>query len=185
MELSGPAWVARFPNSRSIDKLSVGFRNKVAKFVAALRAAGATVSIADTLRPPERAYLMHFAFSIAREGLSPANVPPKAGVDIQWLHPATPGTPGAKASKEAAEKMVTGYGIVFKPALNSRHTEGNAIDMGIAWIGDLVIEKADGTSVTITSAPRDGGNGSLQKVGESYGVIKLVTDPPHWSTDGH
>ena len=185
MELSGPAWVPRFPNSRSLDDLSPGFRNKAKAFVAALKAAGATISIADTLRPPERAHLMHFAFAIANEGLSPASVPAKAGVDIQWLHPAAPGTSAAKASKDAAAKMVAGYGIVFKPALGSRHTEGNAIDMSISWIGDLVIKKADGTSVTVTSAPRDGGNASVQKVGESYGVIKLVTDPPHWSTDGH
>ena len=184
MELSGPAWVPRFPNSRSVDDLSVGFRDKVKSFIAALTAAGATVSIADTLRPAERAYLMHFSFLIA-DGLSTASVPAKAGVDIQWTHPDAPGKPGAQASKDAAAKMVAGYGIVFKPALNSRHTDGNAIDMSISWIGDLVIKKADGTSVTITSAPRDGGNGSLHKVGESYGVIKLTTDPPHWSTDGH
>jgi hypothetical protein len=39
--------------------------------------------------------------------------------------------------------------------------------------------------ITVTSAPRNGGNASLQQVGQSYGVIKLVSDPPHWSTDGH
>src|SRR5262249_34956092 len=102
-----------------------------------------------------------------------------AGVDIQWAHVR------AKASREAAEQMVEGYGIVFKPALNSRHTEGNAIDMSISWLGDLVISKADGAAVTITSAPRDGNNASLQQVGLSYGMVKLVTDPPHWSIDGH
>jgi hypothetical protein len=81
--------------------------------------------------------------------------------------------------------MVQGYGIAFKPALNSRHTEAHAIDMSISWVGDLVIAKADGTSVTITSAPRDGNNASLHQVGASFGVIKLATDPPHWSIDGH
>ena len=185
MALSGPAWVSQFPNSTDVDDLTPAFGDGVKKFIAAVRAGGATVAIANTLRPPERAYLMHFSFAIAREGLDPNSVPPRAGVDIQWVHPDAPGIPSAKASKDAAEAMVKKYGIVFKPALNSRHTEGNAIDMTIAWTGDLVIKKADGTSVTVTSAPRDGGNGSLQKVGESYGVIKLPTDPPHWSTDGH
>ena len=81
--------------------------------------------------------------------------------------------------------MVAGYGIVFRPALNSRHTEGRAIDMSIAWLGDLVIDRADGESITVTSAPRTGANSSLQMVAASYGVIKLVSDPPHWSVDGH
>jgi D-alanyl-D-alanine dipeptidase len=185
MPLSGPTWVSQFPNSKSPDSLVEPFRTDVKGFLTALKNAGATVSIADTLRPPERAYLMHFAFSIARENLDPAAVPAKAGVDIQWVHPATPSVTSAKASQDAAEKMVQAYGIAFKPALGSRHTEGRAIDMSIAWIGDLVIAKADGTSITVTSAPRSGDNSSLQHVGASYGVIKLVSDPPHWSNDGH
>jgi D-alanyl-D-alanine dipeptidase len=178
-------WVSKFPTSRKIDDLAPPFRTKVKKFLTALQAAGATVSIADTLRPPERAYLMHFSFAIAREGLNPASVPAQPGVDIQWVHPDKPGTPSGSASKKAAEQMVQAYGIVFKPARQSRHTEGQAIDMSIAWLGDLVIAKPNGTTITVTSAPRTGDNASLQQVGSSYGVIKLVTDPPHWSTDGH
>jgi plastocyanin len=185
MPLSGPTWVSQFPTSKRVEDLAQPFRDQVARFVAAIRAAGATLTIADTLRAPERAYLMHFSFEIAREGVDPASVPARAGVDIQWVHPDAPGTPSAAASRNAAEKMVQGYGIAFKPALNSRHTEAHAIDMSISWVGDLVIAKADGTSVTITSAPRDGNNASLHQVGASFGVIKLATDPPHWSIDGH
>jgi hypothetical protein len=185
MALSGQTWVSKFPNSRNPDDLVEPFRGAVRNFLAALKEAGAIVTIADTLRKPERAYLMHFAFAIARNGVDPATVPAKAGVDIQWVHPGSPGVSSAVASKAAAEEIVLAYGIAFKPALNSRHTEGRAIDMSIAWIGDLVITKADSSSVTITSAPRSGDNGSLQQVGASYGVVKLVTDPPHWSVDGH
>jgi hypothetical protein len=185
MPLSGPNWISQFPNSRSLDDLVEPFRFNAKRFVGALKASGATITIADTLRPAQRAYLMHFAYSIAREGLDPATVPAKPEVDIQWVHPASTGVTSRQASKAAAERMVQGYGIAFKPALQSRHTEGKAIDMSIAWIGDLVIAKADGTSVTVTSAPRTGDNASLQKVGLSYGVEKLVTDPPHWSLDGH
>ena len=112
-------------------------------------------------------------------------MPARAGVDIQWVHPAAGGVTTAQASKAAAERMVAAYGIVFRPALSSRHTEGRAIDMTIGWNGDLEIAKSDGTMITVTSAPRNGDNTSLQRVGESYGVIKLVSDPPHWSTDGH
>jgi len=185
MPPSGSEWISEFSTSKRVDDLAEPFRTNVKRFLVALKAANATVVVADTLRRPERAYLMHFSFAIAREGVHPAQVPPRAGVDIQWVHTASTGGPDVKASKEAAERMVEGYGIVFKPALNSRHTEGNAIDMSISWIGDLVVAKGDGTTVTITSAPRDGNNASLQQVGSSYGVVKLVTDPPHWSIDGH
>jgi hypothetical protein len=177
--------VSEFPTSRNVNDLVEPFRGNVTRFLSALQEAGATVVIADTLRPPERAYLMHFAFAIARESVEPVSVPAFVGVDIQWVHPTSGTGSSAQASKDAAEQMVQGYGIAFKPALFSRHTEGHAIDMSISWIGDLVIRKADGTPITITSAPRSGDNASLQKAGESFNVIKLVTDPPHWSIDGH
>jgi hypothetical protein len=185
MTLSGPDWVTKFPTSRSVDDLIEPFRSGVKQFLGALRKAGAIVTIADTLRPPQRAYLMHFSFAIAREATDPGGIPAFAGVDIQWVHPASPGLSSGQASKDAAEQMVQSYGIAFRPALMSRHTEGKAIDMSISWIGDLVIDKANGESITITSAPRSGDNTSLQKVAESYNVIKLVSDPPHWSIDGH
>jgi hypothetical protein len=111
-------------------------------------------------------------------------VPPRPGVDIVWLHTTAPGQPDLARSKAAAEAMVNGYGIVFKPALTSRHTEGRAIDMTISWSGSLTIAGADGSSSTIVSTPRNGSNPELQAVGRSYGVIKLRTDPPHWSSDG-
>jgi hypothetical protein len=86
--------------------------------------------------------------------------------------------------------MMQGYGIVparVAPALSSRHTEGRAIDMSISWTGDLVIKRADGTSVPITTAPRSGLNPTLQEIGASFNVIKFtdVDDPSHWSSDGH
>jgi hypothetical protein len=57
--------------------------------------------------------------------------------------------------------------------------------MTITWDGDLEIDDAAETSVTITGTPRSGGNAALQKVGASYNVHKLPSDPPHWSSDGH
>jgi len=51
--------------------------------------------------------------------------------------------------------------------------------------GDLTIDKADGKSTTIKSNPRTGDNADLQTVGAAYGVNKLASDPPHWSSDGH
>ena len=186
MALSGSQWVSQFPTSTSIEDLSDPFRSSARRFVAALRQAHASVIIADTLRRPERSHLMHFAFAIAREAADPTAVPAMPGVDIQWVHLNAQGLPDLAASRTAAEQMVQGYGIVFKPALNSQHTEGKAIDMTITWLNNLVIANGTGTTVTISSSPRAGaGNADLHLVGSSYGVIKLLSDPPHWSFDGH
>jgi hypothetical protein len=186
MPLSGPEWVNQYPTSSRIEDLNGSFRSNVQRFVAALRAAGATVTIAATLRPPERAYLMHYAYAIARQGMDPNTVPPMYGVDIEWVHHDAQGRPNILASQAAANEMVQGFGIVFQPALTSRHTEGRAIDMDITWSRNLTIRDGSGAQVTITSQPRTGaGNADLQRVGASFGVYKLATDPPHWSSDGH
>ena len=186
MPLSGLHWIEQFPTSRSTNDLTEPFRTKARNFIAALIAADATVVIGDTLRPPQRAHLMYYSFQVAHKGLDPAAVPAMAGVDIQWVHPDASGIPDLAASRAAALAMVNGFGIVFEPALHTRHTEGLAIDMTITWPGDLTIARGDGTSAIITSLPRDGGkNLDLRPVGLSYGVVKLATDPPHWSVDGH
>ena len=128
---------------------------------------------------------MHYSFSIARNGLNPSLVPAIADVDITWIHRDRKGHMDVIASRRAANDMVVGYGIVCAPALHSRHTEGNAIDMDISWAGDLTIKTHDGTKTIIKTFPRTGRNTQLAIVGRGYGVYKLVTDPPHWSSDGH
>jgi len=172
---AGKSWVSKFPTSTSVSDLSSGFKGKVSKFIAALTKAGAKVQISATFRPPERAYLMHWSYMIAKKNADPAKVPAMKGVDIDW----------AAGGKKGAAEMAAAYGIAYQPALKSRHTEGNAIDMDISWSGELKIDGADGKEVTITSSPRDGGNKDLQTLGAAYGVVKLASDPPHWSTDGH
>ena len=178
-ELSGPHWVARFPTSRSLFDCKPPFLDRISKFHQALVEAGAQVKISATLRPAERAYLMHFSSKIASGKIDPRKVPPMAGVSIKWFH-------GDLAkSKNAAQQMVHGYGIAFPPALHSRHTEGLAVDMTITWSGTLQIKDATGAVKSI-GAPQSGNtNQALHKVGASYGVIKLASDPPHWSSDGH
>jgi len=176
-EPSGAAWCSRFPGSRSPDDLTEPFRTRAKAFLAALAAATppARVSVAATLRPPERAYLMHWAWSIAHNLVQPQNVPTKDGVDIDWDHP------GAVA---AAQAMVAGYGMLFIAALQSRHTEGEAIDMDITWDGTLEVRDQNGNPHQI-GAPRNNSNAVLQRVAHSFGVIKLASDEPHWSIDGH
>lgn len=183
--VSGADWVKQFPPSREVEDLASPFRENMKAFLGALTDAGATVSIATTFRPPERAYLMHYAYRIARERLDPRQVPARQGVDIEWVHRKANGEVDLIASRNAAEDMVDAYGIVYRPALNSQHTRGEAIDMTISWRGTLSIVDASGKIVAIKGTPRNGKNALLHAVGETYGVKKLNSDPPHWSSDGH
>ena len=177
-ELSGKPWTARFPTSRRIEDLEPSFRRQIDAFVAALREAGATVRISATLRPRERAYLMHWAWRISEEDFPPEDVPAMPGVDIEWSHPA------AQASRAAARAMVGTYSLVRVADLDSRHCEGRAIDMTISWRGKLRIAAPDGSRHTIAGRPRDGTHPGLIEVGRLYGAIKLQGDAPHWSADG-
>jgi len=184
--LSGLAWVSKFPTSSSTDDLVDPFRSNVKKFVAALQTAGATVSINATKRPKERAFLMHWCYRVAKEGYDPEKVPEMAGVDIDWVHRDDKGNKNVSVSKANAEQMVTGYDIAYRPVIDSRHTEGKAIDMDVSWITpELKIKDGAGKDVTIKTGMKDGSNTELHKVGKSYDVIKLASDPPHWSSDGH
>lgn len=185
MPLSGKDWVGKFPTSVDLDDLASPFRENAKAFIAAMQAAGAQIKISATYRPRERAYLMYYAFRIAREGMDPASVPTMKGVDIDWAHRDSKGKVDLAASRNAAEDMVQGYDIVYRPALRSNHTRRLAVDMTIGWDGDLKIKNKRGRTVSITSTPRTGLNHDLISVGASYAVLKLVSDPPHWSVDGH
>lgn len=183
-ELSGSRWVQRFPDAKSTDALASDFGPGCRAFIAALRAGGARVIVSSTRRPAERAYLMHFCWRIFKGTMNPQNVPARPGVNIEWVHRGADGSVDLAASRAAAKAMVRAYGIAFAPALHSRHTEGRAIDMSIAWSGNLVIANKNGSKTTIRSKPRNGFNIALRRVGKTYKVTKHPTDPPHWSTDG-
>jgi peptidoglycan hydrolase-like protein with peptidoglycan-binding domain len=179
---SGATWwkanQGRYANSAALSDLASPFQGKARTFVAALRAAGAIVTIGATRRNRTRAWLMHFCFMIAKGQIDPGDVPADTACDIVWDH-------GDLArSRRAAQEMVDLFAIVYLPSLTSRHIEGNAVDMTIAWTGTLRIKDAEGEVYGLTG-PRSGDNPQLQKIGKSYGVVKLLSDPPHWSTDGH
>lgn len=178
--LSGPHWYDYFPTSRSISDLASPFRQRVQAFQKALIDAGAQVIVSATYRPPERAYLMHYAAMVDRGDVDPEDVPNFSGVDIDWVHYYRAG------SLLAASQMVDIYGIGGNPvALQSLHTQRLAIDWNITWEGTLRIRNGDGDVVNI-GAPRNGSsNDNLFEVGASYGVYKLESDPPHWSFNGH
>jgi hypothetical protein len=127
-----------------------------------------------TFRPPERAYLMHWCCMIAASGQDPAAVPPLAGVDIDWAHGGDRGE-----AKAAAQAMMKGYGIAFPAALVSRHTQRRAVDMTVHFGGAIQVKDKTGLVRPVAS------QGDLVPVGKTFGVIKLASDPPHWSDDGH
>lgn len=188
MEPSGAQWCARFPGSAQVTDLAEPFQSRVNSFIAMLRSCGAVVTISATYRPPERAYLMHFASLISGyrdkeqvfRQIDPKDVPPMDGVAIDWTHGGDLG-----AARAAALAMRTGYGIVYPAALVSRHTQRLAIDMSVSWRGLLAAHDAHGKLVEISSQPRDGTNAMLAVVSRTFGVIKLASDRPHFSSDGH
>ncbi len=176
-EPSGRPWVARFPTSASVADCAQPFRDNLNAFIAALVAAGASVNIAATLRPPQRAYLMHWCWSIVKQKTDPRTIAPLDGVAIAWAHVDAQGNFDPAASVAAAEAMVEAYGMQalnVAPALKSNHISGTAVDMAISWSGTLAIGKRDGSTVKIDSLPRSGMNPDLKAVGASYGVIKFV-----------
>jgi D-alanyl-D-alanine dipeptidase len=171
-ELSGAQWVDRFPGSSSVDDLNPDFAAKVGKFISAIRATGASVRVSATFRPKERAYLMHYSAAIAKGTIAAARVPRMDGVNIEWQHDSD------KESQSAASSMAAGYRIVYPPALSSRHTEKAAIDMTITGLIGKTMKNASGEDIEIKN------NEDIFSVGATYRVIKLVSDPPHWSDNG-
>lgn len=181
-QLSGSTWwhanQAKYANSDSINDLIPQFREKVQLFVDAMRSAGANVRITSTRRNRIRAYLMHYCWRIAGNEIAPSTVPAEPGCPIVWDHG------NLAASRKAAQEMKDLFNIAFKPSLTSRHIDGKAIDMTIHWSGTIKVKDATGKSFDL-GEPRSGNiNARLHEIGKSYGVIKLLKDPPHWSTDG-
>lgn len=171
-ELSGAHWCERFPGSRTTAGLVRPFRGSVIAFIQALELARIRVSISSTWRPPERAYLMRYCWDIHHRLIQPELAPARDGVFIRWEHPSP------AASLAAAEAMVRTYGLRHRPALESRHTEGRAVDMSItAWEGKVIID-GRGKRVKLDTLS------DLHRVGKSYGVHPLPGDPVHWSSDG-
>jgi hypothetical protein len=179
LELSGPQWCARFPGSASTATLALPWRRSVQAFILALEAGGAKVKIYATYRPPERAYLMHWAWRIYHSATSPSAVPAREGVAIRWVHPTQ------AESWEAARAMVQTYALVHETALMSRHTERLAVDLSVSWSGGIHVRDGDGQLRRLSSARGFDNNPDLHEVGRSYGVVKLVSDKTHWSVDGH
>lgn len=185
---SGVYWVAwanaHAKNSTSINDLESNFQTKVKAFIKALEEAGITVAISATKRSAKRAYLFHWCWKIAQGKIAATAVPAMTGVEIEWDH----GT--VTASTAGAQQMVAGFGLAVPPnstnppALNSNHISGKGIDMTLTWTGTKKIKKKDGSTLDVPFNTNVNLNTALHAVGRSYGVHKLITDKPHWSSDG-
>ncbi len=129
--LSGKKWwsinrnKAEYANSTSIDKLDATFRENIKEFRKAITDAGANVSISTTQRSEKRAYILHWAYKIAKGLVTADKVPAKTGVDIMWDH----GT--NTISKNAALEIITEAQVAYQPSLTSNHIKGKVIDWTI------------------------------------------------------
>ena len=182
IRLSGAAWwhanQARYPNSEDLDDLAPPFREHATAFVAALRQAGAKVTVSATRRNRTRAHLMHYSWRVAQGELDARKVPALPGLAIQWDHG------DAAKSRKAAQEMVALFGIAYPPSLTSNHIDGRAVDMTINWAGTIKVKDKSGKTHALAEPRTGADNRDLHAVGASYGVRKLLSDPPHWSDDG-
>jgi hypothetical protein len=179
-QLSGPSWATRFGDSKSVSDLAPAFGKDVTAFVTAMKRASITVRTLRTLRPPERAYLMHYSWLVAKRKLSPLKVPAFAGskkhppVGICWVHATAHGA-SKPASIAAAGKLAAALGVASMPTaplLSSAGTLAESIVMSTTWTrSKITIHNASGHAVVIRSGPRNGLNAKLIAVGATYGVI--------------
>jgi hypothetical protein len=133
---------------------------------------------------------MHYAWRIAHGDIAPESVESRAGVDIAWTHRTPTGQIDRPASRAAAQALIgqSGFHMQHPAALHSRHELRLAIDMTVTWLEPITVTNADpdAENRTVTLPPGDSVTGTaLHAIGASYGVIKLVSDPPHWSDNGH
>jgi hypothetical protein len=181
-QLSGAAWwhanQAKYANSHKIEDLIPGFREDVQRFVDAMRAGGASISISSTRRNKIRAYLMHYSWQVAGGAVAASAVPAEPGCPIIWDHG------NSAKSKAAAKEMKDLFNIAFKPSLTSNHIAGKAIDMTITWNGTLNMVDGNGRAVAVPPPSPGSLNAKLHQVGATFRVLKLLSDPPHWSTNG-
>jgi hypothetical protein len=201
----GPGWTARFRNPADEAAMlaalaaapgASGFSERIAALLAALREAGARVSLNSTLRSPERGYLMWGAFLLGQarsadaleaiaDMLDDRNVRWKRNVAITWRHPN-----GWLATQGAARAMAETYQVAYATESGARasdHYTGRAVDFeAIALPRRLELRGLDGRVQRFDlSDSHEARDLSLTPqlidfVEHAYGLEKLSADYPHW-----
>lgn len=186
LTLSGARWVSianqnGWSNSQKLDDLEPAFGAKVQTFVDDLKASKAHVEITSTFRHVKRAALMHFAWHIAHgtKSVDVANADCQSkGIPIEWDHG------DAKATRAAAQAMVSAFSLAHEPSLSSHHLTGEAVDMKITEVPSAI-------TVDNNAVPTDKkGTGKLDEdkvdhIGKKLGVVWFgASDYVHWSKTG-
>ena len=193
---SGKEWVKEYKEKEGqseenlLNDLESDFKNNVVTFINVLRNSGASVVVASTRRSKKRAVLMHYAWRISvSKDITPQQAQietQKENIPINWIHTDSSGKYSEEISREKALEMKNAYGMRDKASLTSNHILGKAVDMTITWTKDIEIKDKTGKEYTLT--PNDGAKcKELHDIGATYGVHKLVKNPPddpHWSFNG-
>ena len=183
---SGADWMAiadanGWINSVELSALDATWGPRAEAFVNGLRAAGAQVHVEAGLRHPNRAFLMHYAWGVARGKYTPAQANTACrgrGIDIEWDHGNT------ADSRAAAQALVDAFGFVRQASITSNHIRGLAIDILISELPDSI------TMNGRTYNTRQGASGadaaaSVAPIGKDMGVIWFgARDYVHWSHNG-
>lgn len=200
----GPRWAARYPNPEgeahrleALRQKSPDFARRLELLVGQLRAQGADLEIASTLRNRKRGYLMWGSFVLSKatsakqvdatvKMLQRYNRLWKHHIPIAWRAPG-----GWEATVEAARQMRDTYDVVYATrhgAQFSDHYDGRAVDLVVMGLPrTLTLEAPDGARQSFDlSAPDETRDLSLtpalvEWVERHYGFRKLRADYPHWS----
>ena len=205
-EPPGPNWTMRFRNPSSEGGMlaalqdarpSSDFARRLEDLMGQLRAAGATVQLASTVRHRERGYLMWGAFELGRQldaesieamcvRLDERNAAWRLDVPIVWRHPA-----GWQATKDAAKAMADTYEVVYATEAGARassHYGGGAVDLTVVALPrTLELEAPSGERRRFDlSDPNETRELSLtpqliEWVEAAFGFEKLRADYPHWN----
>ena len=199
--LSGAAWCSKYQDPKSTDAMNDDVKGDAAAFIAALEAAGASVTINSTVRPPERSYLMYWASKIAfskdpeavaKQAQSDPEKQGNVSKDITWSHG------NAAKTKQAAQAMVDTYQIGSAVARKSKHNEGGAMDISISWSKKLTITGKNGEKIETKTKSglivRDTTNidKGILAAGKTFGLLNYngpenagsKRDAVHWSRSG-
>jgi Bacterial SH3 domain len=168
-------------NSVEFSALDATWGPRAEAFVNGLRAAGAQVHVEAGLRHPNRAFLMHYAWGVARGKYTQAQANTACrgrGIDIQWDHGNT------AASRAAAQALVDAFGLVRQASITSNHIRGLAIDIAISDLPARITMNGR-TYTTRQGASGTDAAASVAPVGRDMGVIWFgAGDYVHWSHNG-